>query len=175
MDFAKSADTRSETIWLSVINEIFKFSPHFDLFCQVNYFYEFSVSYPNGPTQKWHIWASFQTSRKRFRTLQEPIWLTVINGIFKFWPHFNHFGYINYLYELSPGYPNYSTQKWNIWASFQTSRKRFRKLQETIWLIVIDEIFKFSPHIYPFGQVNYLYMNSLWATRIIKLKMILLG
>ena len=29
---------------------------------------------------------------------------------------------------------------------------------------------KFSPHFYPFGQVNYLYMNSPRATRIIQLK-----
>ena len=48
--------------------------------------------------------------------------------------------------------------------------KRFRKLQEAIWLTVIDEILKFSPHFYPLGQVNYLYMNSSRTTRIIQLK-----
>ena len=53
-------------------------------------------------------------------------------------------------------YPKYPTQKWYIWASFETSRKRYRKLQEAVWLTVIDEIFKFSPHFYPFGYENYL-------------------
>ena len=38
------------------------------------------------------FWASFQTSRKRFRKLQEAIWLTVINRVFKFPPHFDSFG-----------------------------------------------------------------------------------
>ena len=61
------------------------------------------------------------------------------------------------------------------WASFQTPRKRFRKLQEAMWLTVIDEIFKFSPYFYPFGQVNYLYMNTPQATRIIQLKNVTFG
>ena len=57
-----------------------------------------------------------QISRKKlnfakFRKLQEAIWLTVINEIFKFPPHFDPFDYVNYLYELSLGYPNYATQK----------------------------------------------------------------
>ena len=41
-----------EAIWLIVINEIFKFPPHFDTFCQVNYFYELSSGYLNYPAQK---------------------------------------------------------------------------------------------------------------------------
>ena len=137
-------------MWLTVINKIFKFPPHFDPFCQVNYFHELSVSYPNYSTQKRHIWPSFQTSRKIFRKLQEAMWLTVINEIFKFLPHFYPFGYVNYLYELSPGYPKHSTQKWNIWDSFHTSRKRFPKLQEAIWLTVINKICKFQLHLEPF-------------------------
>ena len=80
------------------------------------------------------IWTSFKTSKKRFCKLQEAIWLTAINEIFKFPPHFDPFGYVNDLDELFPGYPNKPTQKWNIWASFQTSRERFRKLQEALWL-----------------------------------------
>ena len=132
---------------------MFKFLSHFDPFGYVNCLYELALGYPNYPTQKWYIWASFHTSRKRFRKLQK----TVINEIFKFPPHFDPFGYVNYLYELSLGYPNYPTQKWYIWASFQTSRKRFRKLQEAIWLTVINEIFKLPPHFYHFGYVNYLY------------------
>ena len=122
--------------------------------------YDFSSGYPKYPTQKWCTWASFQTSRKRFRKLQEAIWLTVINEIFKFPPHFDRFGYANYLYELPSGYQNYSTQKWQIWASFQTSRKRFSKLQKAIWLTVIKKIFKSPPHFDPFCQVNYLYEIS---------------
>ena len=64
-----------------------------------------------------------QISRKKldfekFRKLQEAIWLTVINEIFKFSPHFDPFGYVNYLYELSLGYPNYPTQKWKYLAWF---------------------------------------------------------
>ena len=146
-----------EAIWITVINEIFKFPPYFVLFCQVNYFYELNLSYPNCPTQKWHIWASFQTSRKRFRKLQEVIWLTVINEIFKFSPHFYPFGYVNYLYELSPGYPNDSTQKWYIWASFQTFRKRFPKLQEAIWVTVMNKICKFQLHLERFFQMSCLF------------------
>ena len=114
-------------------------------FCQVNYLYELSPG-SEYPTQKWYKWASFQTSRKRFRKLQEAIWLTVINEIFKFPPRLGPFCQINYLSELFSGYPSYSIQKWYIWASFQNSRKRFRKLQEAIWLTVINEIFKVLPH-----------------------------
>ena len=119
--------------------------------------YELSSGYPKDPTQKWYIWASFQTSRKRFRKLQEAIWLTVINEIFKFPPRLGPFCQINYLSELFSGYPSYPIQKWYIWASFQTSKKRFRKLQEALRLTVIDETFKFPPHFHPFCQVNYLY------------------
>ena len=67
---------------------------------------------------------------------------------------------MNYLSELFASYPSYPIQKWYIWASSQTCRKRFRKLQEAIWLTIINEIFKFSPHSYPFDQVNYLYELS---------------
>ena len=47
----------------------------------------------------------------KFRKLQEAIWLTLINEIFKLAPHFDPFGYVNCLYELSLGHPNYPTQK----------------------------------------------------------------
>ena len=58
----------------------------------------------------------FQISRKKLdfvklRKLQEAIWPTVIEKIFKFRPHFETFGYVNYLDELFLGYPNYPTQK----------------------------------------------------------------
>ena len=122
-----------EAIWLTVINEIFKVPPHFDLFCQVNCLYKLSSGYPKDPTQKWYIWASFQTSRKRFRKLQEAIWLTVINEIFKFPPRLGSYCEINYFSELYFVYPSYPIQKLYIWTSFQTSRKKFRKF------------FKFSP------------------------------
>ena len=110
-DFAKSTDTRSEfcklqdVIRLTVINEIFKFLPHIDSFCQVNYLFERSSGYQNYPIQKWYIWASFQTSRKGFRKLQEAIWLTVINKIITFPPHLDLFGQENYFYNFSSGYP----------------------------------------------------------------------
>ena len=102
-----------------------------------------------------------QISRKKldfakFHKLQEAIWLTVINEIFKSPLHFNLVGYENYLDELSSGYLKHPTQKWNICASFQTSRKRFHKLQEAIRLTVIDEIFKFLQHLNLFGYENYL-------------------
>ena len=100
----------------------------------------------------------------KFRKLQEAIWLTVINEIFKFPPHFDPFCQVNYSYELSLSYPNCATQKWYIGL---VSRLLER---EAIWLTIIDEIFKFSPYFYPFGQVNYLYMNTPQATRIIQLK-----
>ena len=150
-----------EAIWLTVINEIFKFPPHFDPFCQVNYFHELSPGYPKHSTQKWIIWDSFHTSRKRFRKLQEAIWLTVINEIFKVPPHFDLFCQVNCLYKLSSGYPKDPTQKWYIWASFQTSRKRFHKLQEAIWLTVINEIFKFPPRLGPYCDINDLFELSL--------------
>ena len=35
-----------EVIWLTVINEIFKFPSYFDPFSQVNYLYELLSSYP---------------------------------------------------------------------------------------------------------------------------------
>ena len=89
----------------------------------------------------------------KLRKLQEVLWLTVIDKIFKFRPHYEPLVYVNYLHELSFGYPNYPTQKGYIWASFQTSKKRFRKLQEAIWLTAINEFFKLSPHFYPFGYV----------------------
>ena len=123
--------------------------PHFDLFCQVNCSYKLSSGYPKDPTQKWYICASFQTSRKRFCKFQEAIWLTVINEIFKVPPHFDLFCQGNCLYKLSSGYPKDPTGKWYICASFQTSRQRFRKLQEAIWLTEINENFKFlqkNPH-----------------------------
>ena len=122
--------------------------------------YELSSGYPKDPTQKWYIWTSFQTSKKRFRKLQEAIWLTVVNEIFKFPPRLGPFCQINYLSELFSGYPSYPIQKWYIWASFQTSRKRFRKLQEAIWLTVINEIFKALPHFHLFCQVSCLYKLS---------------
>ena len=81
---------------------------------------------------------------RKFRKLQEAIWLTVINEIFKFPPRLGGpFCQINYLSELFSGYPKDPTQKWYIWASSQTSRKRFRKLHEAIWPTVINEIFIF--------------------------------
>ena len=150
-----------EAIRVTVINEIFKFPSRLGLFCQINYLYELFSSYPSYPIQKWYVWASFQTSRMRFCKLQEAIWLTVINEIFKVPPHFDLFCQVNCLPELSSGYPKDPIQKWYIWASFQTSRKRFHKLQEAIWLTVINEIFKFPPHFDPLCQVNYLYELSL--------------
>ena len=103
----------------TIINKIFKFLPRLGPFCQINYLFEHFSGYPSYPIQKWYIWASFQTSRKRFCKLQEAIWLTVINKIFKF-PQ-----------RLDPSCP---IQKRSIWASFQISKKKFCKLQEVLWL-----------------------------------------
>ena len=64
-----------------MINEIFKFPPHFDPFCQINYLFELFSGYQSNPIQKLYICASFQTSGRRFRKLQEAIWLTVIYEI----------------------------------------------------------------------------------------------
>ena len=147
-------------MWLTLINEIFKFPPYFDPFCQVNYLYELSSDYPKYPTQKWYIWASFQTSRKRFRKLQEAIWLTVINEIFKSPQHFDPFGYVNYLYELSLDYPNYKIQKRYTWVGLQASRKRILKLQEAIRLTLANKIFKFQPHLELFFQMSCLFELS---------------
>ena len=111
-----------EAIWLTVINEIFKFPPHFNPFCQVNCLSELSSGYSKYPTQKWFIWDSFQTSKKRFRQLQETIWLTVINKIFKFPPRLVTFCQITYLLKVFSSYPSYAIQKWYTWARFQISK-----------------------------------------------------
>ena len=68
----------------------------------------------------------------------------------------------------SPGLPELTNSKVKHLASFKTFRMRFCKLHEAIWLPVIDKIFKFSPHFYPFEQVNYLCMTSPQANRIIQ-------
>ena len=136
---------------------VFKFPPRLGPFCQINYLFELFSGYPSYPNQKWYIWASFQTSRKRFRKLQEAIWLTVINVIFKVPPHFDLFCQVNCLYKLSSLYPKDQTQKWYVWTSFQTSKKRFCKLQEAIWLTVINVIFKFPPSLGSFCQITYLF------------------
>ena len=154
--YKKNIQLLSKCLMNIKLDEIFKFPSHLDPFIQVNCLYELSSDSPKYPTQKWYIWASFQTSRKRFRKLQEAMWLTVINGLFKCPPNFNQFGYVNYLDELSLGYPNYPTQKWYIWASFWTYRKRFYKVKEAIWLTVINKIFKLPPNFDPFIQINYL-------------------
>ena len=73
------------------------------------------------------------------------------------------------------GYANYPTQKLSIWASVQISRKRFCKLQEAIWLTVINEIFKLPPHFNPLGYINYLYELSFRLPKLPNLKMIHLG
>ena len=141
-----------EAIWQTVINEIFQLLPHFDPFCYENYLDELSLGYPNYPTQKWNIWASFKASRKRFCKLQEAMWPTVVNKIFKFPPHLDPC-----LYELSSDYLNYKIQKWYTCAGFQASRKGFLKLQEDIWLTVTNEICKFQPHLEPFFQISCLF------------------
>ena len=117
-----------KVIWLTVINEIFKFPPCLGPFCQINYLSELFSGYPSYPIQKWYIWASFQTSRKRFHKLQEAIGLTVINEIFNIPPYFDPLYQVNYLYELSPGYAKDPTQKWYIWIlkrDFVNYRKPF--------------------------------------------------
>ena len=40
-----------EVIWLTVINEIFKFPPRLDTFGYVNYLHELSSNYQNDPAQ----------------------------------------------------------------------------------------------------------------------------
>ena len=86
-------------MWLTVINKIFKFSPHLYPFGQENFFHELSSGYLTYPLQKWYIRASFQTSRKAFHQLQDAIWLTAINKIFKFLPQLHPFGQENYYYK----------------------------------------------------------------------------
>ena len=149
-----------EAIWLTVVTEIFNFPPRLGSFYQINYLFELFLGYPSYPIQKWYIWASFQTSRKRLRKLQEAIWLNVINEIFKVLPRFDLFCRVNCLYKLSSGYPKDPIQKWYTWASFQTSKTRFCKLQEAIWLTVIKEIFKVPPRFDIFCQINCLHKLS---------------
>ena len=103
------------------------------------------------------LWLVFRFQESNFEiTGRLTVWLTVINEIFKFPPRLDPFGQENYLYELLSRYPNDPIKKWYIWASFQTARKGFRKLQKAIWLTVINEIFTFLPQLDSFGQENYL-------------------
>ena len=81
--------------------------------------YEVSLGYPKDLIQKSYIWASFLTSRKRFCKLQEAIWPTVINKIFKSPPRLGRFCQINYLLELSLDYLSYPIQNWCIWQGFK--------------------------------------------------------
>ena len=62
LNFAKSIEGPKfgkvqKGIWLTVINEIFKFPPRLGLFCQVKYLFELSSGYANFLIQKWYIWA----------------------------------------------------------------------------------------------------------------------
>ena len=90
-------------MWLTVINEIFKATSHFDLFCQVNCLYKLQT------TQKTQL--KNDTYGLVFRLLEKDFVnyrkLTVINEIFKFPPHLGPFFQINYLLELFSGYPSY--------------------------------------------------------------------
>ena len=46
----------------------------------------------------------------RLRKLEEAIWLTVCNEIFKLPPDLGPFCQRNYLFKFSSGYPNYPVQ-----------------------------------------------------------------
>lgn len=75
----------------------------------------------------------------------------MINEIFKFPAQINPFHQLKFLFEFSCGYPNYLIKKWCIWARFQISRKKFRKLHEAIWPTLINKIYNFPPQIDPFS------------------------
>ena len=102
--------------------------------------YEVCLGYPKDLIQKSYNWASCLTSRKRFCKLQEAIWATVINKIFKSPPRLGPFCQINYLLELSLDYPSYPIQKWCIWQGFKNC------LQAPV-------------------RVRIVYANALWRTR----------
>ena len=48
-------------------------------------------------------------------------------------------------------------EKSRISRNRQRQVPEFRKLQEAIWLTVINEIFKFPPHLFPFCQISHLF------------------
>ena len=77
-----------------------------------------------------------------------------MNEILKFPSHLDPFGQESYLYKLSSGCPNYTTQKWCVWAAFQSSRKRFRKF--CIWTI---QFVIFNPWKGPWNWIAF-YQNS---------------
>ena len=116
--------------------------------------YEVSFGYPKNLIQKSYIWASFLISRKRFCKLQEAIWLTVVNK------KFDLFCQVNCMYNFSSSYQKDPTKKWYIWTSFQTFRKKFDKLQETIWSTVINKICKSPSRLGPFYQINWKAPNA---------------
>ena len=62
--------------------------------------------------------------------------------------------------ELFLADSSYPIHKWYILASFQTSRKRSCKLQEAIWLTIINEILEIPQHFDLFCQINFLYELS---------------
>ena len=115
LDFPKLTEAKSEifkeAIWPTLINRFFKSPPPLAFFCQINYLFEISLGYPNYPIQKGYIWASFQTSKKRFCKLQKAICITVINEIFKVTPHFDLFCQVNSLYDFFSSFLKDATQK----------------------------------------------------------------
>ena len=118
-------------LWLLFVGELYCYLRNNKWLVVINKIWQISRKLRQGP---------------KFRKLQEPIWINVINEIFKFPHRLGLFFQINYLFELFLSYLSYPIQKLYIWVSFQTSRKRFCKLQEAIWLTVINKIFKISPH-----------------------------
>ena len=61
--------------------------------------------------EKNRILRNRQRQGPEFCKLQEAIWQTVINKIFKFSQHLDPFGHVNYLFELWSDYLNYPIQK----------------------------------------------------------------
>ena len=75
----------------NLISEIFKLQPHSDPIYQLNYLFQLSLSFCNCPVQKYYGRTKFQTSKKRFRKVQEAIWLMVIYDIFNLHHNWNFF------------------------------------------------------------------------------------
>ena len=87
---------------------------------------------------------------------------------------FNNFSVTDFLFGLMWLIVIHSicqvSQKSRISRNLQRQSLKFRKLQEAIWLTVINEIFIFPPHLNPFGQASYLYELSPQTIRITQFK-----
>ena len=127
--FRKRFCKLQETKWPTVIDKICRVRTEYKIFTISRplllnkLFVWINFSLPEIPHSEMIHLSRFQFLREypKCKLQDDAIWLTVINEIFKFPSHLDHFFQIKYLFELSWGCPDYPIQTWYICARFQTS------------------------------------------------------